>query len=50
MTWIIAILVLFLYVHLFNAIATLYLDSGRTLTLQDLWRRVVPPIDFHIRI
>ena len=48
MKWIIALLVIFLYVHLFNAIAALYLESGRVLTLRDLWRRLVPPISLHI--
>lgn len=42
--------VLFTYVHLFNKIAGLYFESGRTLTLEDLYRRVVPPTDFHIQL
>jgi len=42
--------VVILYVHLFNKIAGLYFDSGRTLTLEDLYRRVVPPTDFHIQL
>ena len=50
MKWVIALAVLFLYVHLFNAVAKLYFDSDYTLTLGDLWHRVVPPMDFHIRI
>jgi len=33
--------VLFTYVHLFNTIAKLYFDSDRTLTLEDLYRKVV---------
>lgn len=37
MKWIVALLVILLYVHLFNAVSTLYFDSGRTLTLADLW-------------
>lgn len=41
-TWLIFLSVLVLYVHLFNAIAGQYFESGRTLTLQDLWRRFVP--------
>lgn len=40
----------FLYVHLFNKIAGMYFDSGRTLTLEDLYRRIVPPTDFHIQL
>lgn len=50
MNWVIAVFVLFLYVHLFNTIAKMYLDSGRTMTMYDLYRRVVPPTDFHIRL
>ena len=42
--------VLFTYVHLFNTVAKLYFDSDRTLTLEDLYRKVVPPIDFHIKL
>jgi hypothetical protein len=42
MRWVILLLVVFLYVHLFNRIATLYLDGGRRLTLQDLWTRWIP--------
>jgi hypothetical protein len=42
--------VLFTYVHLFNKIAGLYFDSDRTLTLEDLYRKVVPPTDFHIQL
>lgn len=34
--------VLFTYVHLFNTIAKLYFDSDRTLTLEDLYYKVVP--------
>lgn len=37
MKWVIALLVIFLYVHLFNAISPMYFDSGRTMTLFDLW-------------
>jgi hypothetical protein len=42
--------VLFTYVHLFNTIAKMYFDSNRTLTLEDLYRKVIPPTDFHIQI
>ena len=42
--------VLFTYVHLFNTIAKLYFDSDRTLTLEDLYRKVVPPTEFHIQL
>lgn len=50
MWWVIAIFVAVLYVHLFNAIAKMYLDSDRKMTLQDLYRKIVPPMDFHIRL
>jgi hypothetical protein len=49
-TLVISATVVILYVHLFNKIANLYFDSGRTLTLGDLYRRVVPPTDFHIQL
>ncbi len=42
--------VLFTYVHLFNTIARLYFDSNRTLTLEDLYRKIIPPTDFHIQV
>jgi hypothetical protein len=44
MMWVISLLVILLYIHLFNTVAHLYLDSDRTLTLHALWRKVVPPI------
>lgn len=50
MNWIVVLFVVILYVHLFNAIATMYFDSERSMTLYDMYRRVVPPIDFHIRL
>ena len=37
MKWLIALLVILLYVHLFNAITPLYFDSDREMTLTDLW-------------
>ncbi len=40
--WLIAWLVALLYVHLFNRIARMHLESGRTLQLEDLWVRWVP--------
>jgi len=42
--------VVFAYVHLFNKIAGMYFDTNRALTLEDLYRRVVPPTDFHIQL
>ena len=38
MKWVIALLVILLYVHLFNAISPMYFDSGRQMTLNDLLR------------
>jgi hypothetical protein len=40
--WVVALLVLLFYVHLFNRVAALYLASGRTLALDDLWTRWIP--------
>jgi hypothetical protein len=46
--WIIALLVILLYIQLFNVVANMYFDSERTLTLRDLWRKIVPPIKIEI--
>ena len=40
--WIVGLLVLLFYVHLFNRVASLYFASGRTLSLQDLWSKWIP--------
>jgi hypothetical protein len=48
--WIVGIFVAMLYVHLFNAIAKMYLDSGRSLGLHDLYRRFLPPVKISIEI
>jgi hypothetical protein len=50
MKWILVILVVLLYVHLFNAIARLYFESGRSLTLRDLWRRFFPGVKIQIEL
>ena len=42
--------VLITYIHLFNAIASMYLDSGLQLELVGLYRRVVPPMEFSVKI
>ena len=42
MRWVVILLVVLLYVHLFNRVASLYFVSDRTLTLQDLWTRWIP--------
>lgn len=49
-SWIVSIFVTTLYIHLFNAIAKMYLESDRTLELTDLYRRVVPPIKVSIEL
>lgn len=48
--WVIAIFVVTLYVHLFNAIARMYFDRNRSLTLSELWRKNVPPIEFTVTL
>ena len=48
MRWLIVVLVALLYVHLFNALAHAYFDSGQTLTLGDLWRRFFPTISLRL--
>jgi hypothetical protein len=50
MKWLIALVVLILYVQLFNILATKYLESDRTLTLADLYRRFVPPVKITIEV
>ena len=51
MEWIVvSSAVVMLYVQLFNQIANMYFDSNRALTLTDLYRRFVPPMDFHIQL
>jgi hypothetical protein len=50
MTWILVVLIALLYVHLFNAIARLYFESGRSLTLRDLWRRFFPGVKIQIEL
>jgi hypothetical protein len=37
MKWFVPLLVILLYVHLFNAISPIYFASDRQLTLLDLW-------------
>jgi hypothetical protein len=50
MNWWIPGVILIAYIHLFNAIASTYLDSGRQLQLSDLYRRVIPPIELTLKI
>ena len=46
MRWLVVVLVAFLYVHLFIALARLHFDSE--LTLHGLWRRFFPTISLRI--
>ena len=51
MEWIVvSSAVVMLYVQLFNQIANMYFDSERQMTFRDLYRRFLPPIDFHIQL
>ena len=38
------------YIHVFNKVATIYLDSGRTLQWSDLYRKVVPGVEITLKI
>ena len=49
-TFIVVMVCLIAYVQLFNKVAGMYFDSNRTLSLEDLYRKVVPPTDFHIQL
>jgi hypothetical protein len=49
-TFIVVMACLIAYVQLFNKVAGMYFDSNRTLTLEDLYRKVVHPTDFHIQL
>jgi hypothetical protein len=40
MNWVIPLLVILLYVHLFNAIGPIYFASDRQLTFLELWHIV----------
>jgi hypothetical protein len=50
MKWLIVLVVLILYVHLFNAVASAYFESGRTLTFKDIYRKVLPPLKITIEV
>jgi hypothetical protein len=50
MKWIIILVVVLLYVQLFNVLATKYFESGRTLTLTELYRQFVPPMKITIEV
>lgn len=40
--WLIFLAVLVMYVHLFNATAQQYLETGQTIGLGNIWRQFVP--------
>jgi hypothetical protein len=46
MKWIVPLLVILLYVHLFNVIGPMYFASDRQLTLLDLWEIVKRNLNF----
>ena len=48
--WIIFLAVVMFYVHVFNAVARMYFETNGELTMRDLWRRFLPPIDLRIQI
>jgi len=50
MKWVIVVAVILLYVHLFNAIASLYFDSGYTMSWRDLYRRFMPPVKVTVEL
>lgn len=50
MKWLIALIVVILYVHLFNAVATKYFESGRSLTFQDVYRKMIPPVKITVEL
>ena len=50
MKWAIVIVVLVLYVHLFNAIANQYFDSGYTMTWKDITKKFMPPAKITIEL
>ncbi len=50
MKWLVFLMVLIVYVHVFNAIANMYFESDRQLTLKDLWRRFFPSMKITIEM
>jgi hypothetical protein len=50
MKWLIALAVVIVYVHLFNAVANRYFESGRTLTFQDIYRKMMPPVKITVEL
>jgi hypothetical protein len=50
MEWLVFLAVAMFYVHVFNAIARIDFESNGQLTLRDLWRRFLPPIDLRIQL
>jgi hypothetical protein len=48
--WVVIVVVVMLYIHLFNAVANLYFDSLQTMTWKDLFHRFVPPVEITIKL
>lgn len=49
-SWTVVATVLVAYVHIFNHVATRYLDSGRTLKWSDSIHTWIPPMEVTIKI
>jgi len=49
-TFLVVIAVILMYIQLFNKVADLYFTSGTSLTLSDLYRHIVPPIDLRLQL
>ena len=49
-SWTVVAAVLITYVHLFNRIATNYLDSIRTLAWKDIVHTWVPPFELTLKV
>ena len=50
MKWVIIVAVVLLYVHLFNALASLYFESDRMMSWHDLYRRFMPPVKVTVEL
>lgn len=48
--WVVIAFVMMLYIHVFNAVASLYFDSLQTMTWKDLFHRFVPPVEITIKL
>lgn len=50
MWWVVVPFVVFLYIQLFNVLATKYLESEKTMSWNDLFRHFVPPVEITIKL